>query len=84
LKFAERYSCPVSYFEEYNQQREEEGLTPFANPRNATAGTLHLLDPAEVSKRNLDSFMYYIVKPQQYGLRTQWEALEFLKNYISK
>jgi len=75
---------PVSYFEEYNQQREEEGLTPFANPRNATAGTLHLLDPAEVAKRNLDSFMYYIVKPQQYGLRTQWEALEFLKNYISK
>jgi len=70
---------PVSYFEEYNQQREEEGLTPFANPRNATAGTLHLLDPAEVAKRNLDSFMYYIVKPQQYGLKTQWEALEFLK-----
>lgn len=70
---------PVQYFEELNQQREEEGLTPFANPRNATAGTLHLLDPKEVAKRNLDSFIYYVVKPENFGLRTQWEALEFLK-----
>lgn len=70
---------PVQYFEELNQQREEEGLAPFANPRNATAGTLHLLDPKEVAKRNLDSFIYYVVKPESFGLRTQWDALEFLK-----
>ncbi len=71
---------PVSDFEEYNRQREEEGLTPFANPRNATAGTLHLLDPSEVSQRKLDSFIYFAVKPQNFGLKTHWEALEFLKN----
>lgn len=71
---------PVSDFEEYNRQREEEGLTPFANPRNATAGTLHLLDPSEVSQRKLDSFIYFVVKPQNFGLKTHWEALEFLKN----
>uniref|UniRef100_A0A7C4GGJ5 DNA ligase n=1 Tax=Fervidobacterium thailandense TaxID=1008305 RepID=A0A7C4GGJ5_9BACT len=70
---------PVQYFEELNQQREEEGLTPFANPRNATAGTLHLLDPKEVAKRNLDTFIYYVVKPESFGLKTQWDALEFLK-----
>ena len=71
---------PVSFFEQFNAQREEEGLPTFANPRNATAGTLHLLDPVVVSQRKLDSFIYYIVKPQQYGLKTQWEALKFLEN----
>jgi len=71
---------PVSDFEEYNRQREEEGLTPFANPRNATAGTLHLLNPSEVSQRKLDSFIYFVVKPQNFGLKTHWEALDFLKN----
>lgn len=70
---------PVQYFEEFNRQREEEGLLPFANPRNATAGTLHLLDPSQVAQRKLDSFMYYIVKPQQYDLKTQWDALKFLE-----
>jgi len=70
---------PVSFFEQFNAQREEEGLATFANPRNATAGTLHLLDPVVVSQRKLDSFIYYIVKPQQYGLKTQWEALKFLE-----
>ncbi|HOQ38864.1 MAG TPA: NAD-dependent DNA ligase LigA [Fervidobacterium sp.] len=70
---------PVSFFEQFNAQREEEGLSTFANPRNATAGTLHLLDPVVVSQRKLDSFIYYIVKPQQYGLKTQWEALKFLE-----
>lgn len=47
---------PVSFFEQFNAQREEEGLPTFANPRNATAGTLHLLDPVVVSQRKLDSF----------------------------
>ncbi len=70
---------PVQYFEEFNRQREEEGLLPFANPRNATAGTLHLLDPLQVAQRKLDSFMYYVVKPQQYDLKTQWDALKFLE-----
>ncbi|MGQ9856116.1 MAG: NAD-dependent DNA ligase LigA [Fervidobacterium sp.] len=71
---------PVSYFEEYNRQREEDGLPAFANPRNATAGTLHLLDPSEVAQRKLDSFIYFVIKPHQYNLRTHWEALELLKN----
>lgn len=70
---------PVDEFERYNQQREEEGLPPFANPRNATAGTLRQLDSSIVAKRNLDSFIYYIVDSENYGIKTQWEALNFLK-----
>jgi len=70
---------PVEEFEKYNIQREEEGLPPFANPRNAAAGTLRQLDSSIVAKRNLDSFIYYIVDPEKYNIKTQWEALNFLK-----
>lgn len=41
-----------------NKKREEEGLEPWANPRNAAAGSLKLLDPKEVCKRNLDVIFY--------------------------
>lgn len=40
-------------FDAFNEARIKDGLTPFANPRNATAGTIKLLDPAEVAKRPL-------------------------------
>ncbi len=40
-------------FDRLNEQRDAEGLPAFANPRNATAGTIKLLDPAEVAKRPL-------------------------------
>ncbi|MFB3787492.1 MAG: NAD-dependent DNA ligase LigA [bacterium] len=45
---------PSQAFVAMNQAREEEGLAPFANPRNATAGTIKLLDPKLVSQRPLD------------------------------
>ncbi|MEM9283726.1 MAG: NAD-dependent DNA ligase LigA, partial [Verrucomicrobiota bacterium] len=45
---------PNSRFAAMNEQRQEAGLTTFKNPRNATAGTLKLLDSREVSKRPLD------------------------------
>ena len=66
-------------FKRINDERMEEGLPLFANPRNATAGTLRQLDSSVVAKRKLDSFMYYVVNPGRYGLRKQSEALEFLK-----
>ena len=45
---------PKEAFKQLNKEREEQGLTLFANPRNAAAGTLKLLDPKEVARRKLD------------------------------
>ncbi len=47
-------------FKKINQERLEEGLPPFANPRNATAGSLRLQNPKEVAKRGLEAFVYQI------------------------
>jgi len=52
---------PRNAFNELNRKRTENGETPFANPRNATAGSLKLLDPAEVAKRPLDCFLYFML-----------------------
>lgn len=45
-------------FQTLNQQRQEVGLEPFANPRNACAGSLKLLNPTEVAQRPLDALFY--------------------------
>jgi len=50
----------LSTFRALNAAREEEGLEPFANPRNAAAGSLKLLDPSEVAKRKLGIVVYGI------------------------
>jgi DNA ligase (NAD+) len=51
---------PLSWFAQLNAQREEEGLDPLANPRNATAGTLKTLDPDEVRRRRLAAVFYQL------------------------
>jgi|UniRef100_A0A7V3VUC8 DNA ligase (NAD+) len=65
-------------FEKINQEREEKGEPIFANPRNAAAGTLKLLDPREVAKRNLDLFIHTV--PYQPGPRhtSHYETLKRL------
>lgn len=52
---------PRSSFNNLNAEREKNGFQLFANPRNAAAGSLKMQDPAEVAKRNLDSFLYYMM-----------------------
>ena len=52
---------PFSAFERLNGEREINGEQPFANPRNAAAGTLKLLDSKEVAKRGLDCFLYHFL-----------------------
>jgi len=52
---------PRKGFEEMNAARVVRGEPPFANPRNAAAGTLKLLDPKIVASRPLDCFLYYML-----------------------
>ena len=68
-----------SSLEKINKEREELGEPLFKNERNAAAGTLRQLDSKIVAKRGLDTFMYYLVSPEKYGITTQTEALSFLK-----
>ena len=68
----------VSGFKKYNSQQEKEGGTVFANPRNASAGSLRQLDPKIVAIRPLDIFVYYISYTDK-KVKTQWEALDLLK-----
>ncbi|MDR1896452.1 MAG: NAD-dependent DNA ligase LigA [Prevotellaceae bacterium] len=51
---------PLASFDRLNGERSDRGHTPFANPRNAAAGTLKMQDSAEVAKRGLDCFLYFI------------------------
>lgn len=61
-----------------NEKREEKGLEAFANPRNAAAGSLKLLDPNEVSKRNLDVVFYGIAEGQNLS-DSQFEVHQIFK-----
>ena len=49
-----------SNFKKYNDKLMEEGIPPFANPRNSAAGSLRIKDTAEVSRRNLEAFLYHV------------------------
>ncbi|MFN9646397.1 MAG: NAD-dependent DNA ligase LigA [Cyanobacteriota bacterium] len=75
-------------FARLNVEREARGEAPFANPRNACAGTLRQLDPRVVAERQLDFFAYTLYLPEDWRARggadpapprTQWEALDFLR-----
>jgi DNA ligase (NAD+) len=52
---------PREAFDRMNAERIENGEEPFANPRNATSGTIKMQDSAEVAKRPLDCFLYFIL-----------------------
>ncbi len=69
---------PRAGFERMNRQREDEGDLPFANPRNATAGTLKTQDSQQVARRPLDCFVYYLIGEQVAG-ESHFERLNMLK-----
>lgn len=52
---------PWTSFEKLNSEREAQEEALFANPRNAASGTLKLQNPQEVSRRQLDSYLYYLL-----------------------
>jgi DNA ligase (NAD+) len=71
----------VTDFNKLNQQRLKKGEPPFANPRNAAAGSLRQLDSAVTAERPLDIFFYGIGEFQGRSFDTHWELLENLKNW---
>ena len=66
-------------FEKCNEQRKKDNEPLFANPRNAAAGSVRQLDSSIAAKRGLDFMAYFLPNPDKYGIKTQSEALEFLK-----
>ncbi len=66
-------------FEELNRKKEKAGEELFANPRNAAAGSLKLLDPKEVAKRHLDLYIWGTGHSEGLKLKTHMEVLEYLK-----
>ncbi len=71
---------PHKVFERLNKEKEEIGETPFANPRNAAAGSLKLQDPNEVAARGLEAFFYYIPMKIE-GINTHYELLQNAKKW---
>ncbi|MFT3909431.1 MAG: NAD-dependent DNA ligase LigA [Ferruginibacter sp.] len=77
-----------SNFKKYNDALIQEGLPPLANPRNSAAGSLRIKDTAEVSRRNLEGFLYHVSYYTTSGNRqpatqqptTHSEMLEMLWN----
>jgi DNA ligase (NAD+) len=69
---------PIAAFRKMNQQREEKGLSLFANPRNATAGTVRQLEPSIVAERRLDYFAYMLLRDGRTFIDRQWETLNAL------
>src|SRR5580658_4667527 len=66
-------------FERLNADREERGLTRFANPRNAAAGSLRLLEPSVTASRRLDFYAYFLFDDQGRTIfDSHWESLEWL------
>ena len=69
---------PISSFKKMNEEREAKGLAVFANPRNATAGTVRQLDASVTAQRRLDFFPYILLQGGRTYLDRHWEALEAL------
>src|SRR4030095_9417634 len=69
---------PIRAFRELNREREEAGLPPFANPRNAAAGSLKQLDPRVTASRPLDFFCHGTGTIEGTGHQTHWDVLREL------
>ena len=69
---------PKTSFEKLNEMQELEGKQPFANPRNAAAGSLRQLDPAVAAKRGLDIFVFNVQLAEGITFGTHEETLKYL------
>ncbi len=69
---------PISAFLRLNEEREAQGLSPAANPRNAAAGTIRTLEPNVVAQRRLDFYAYFALENGETILPGQVETLDAL------
>src|SRR5271170_1878183 len=69
---------PIAAFKKMNEDREEKGLSVFANPRNATAGTVRQLDASITAERRLDYFSYMLLKDGRTYFDRHWKTLDAL------
>ncbi|WP_462264930.1 NAD-dependent DNA ligase LigA [Mucilaginibacter sp.] len=67
-------------FERLNNERIESGEMAYANPRNFASGTMKLQDSAEVARRPLDCFLYFLYTPKPL-FKTHWESLQAVKSW---
>jgi len=70
---------PRDEFDEMNERRLDEGEDPFANPRNAAAGTVRNKDPTIVAERPLDIFVYTLSYNEEGDFKTHWQCLQEMK-----
>jgi DNA ligase (NAD+) len=65
-------------FERLNAERDERGLSRFANPRNAAAGSLRVLEPQVTASRRLEYYTYFLLSGGKPAFESHWESLEQL------
>jgi DNA ligase (NAD+) len=70
---------PTAAFQKMNEDREAKGLSLFANPRNATAGTVRQLDASVTAQRRLDFFPYILLQNGRTYCDRHWKTLESLE-----
>ena len=69
---------PEAAFMRLNEEREQQGLAPAVNPRNAAAGTLRTLEPSIVANRRLDFYAYFLLVDGDYWPQGQSATLDAL------
>ncbi len=70
---------PTKSFERMNEERERQGLSKFANPRNAAAGAVRVLDANITAQRRLDFYSYFLLVGGRTYFKKHSEALEALQ-----
>jgi DNA ligase (NAD+) len=70
---------PLAAFRKLNEERERQGLSVFANPRNFTAGTVRQLEPSITAQRRMDFFAYMLLKDGQTYFDRQSKAMDAME-----
>lgn len=70
---------PKQVLADLNKKRKERNEPQLQNCRNAAAGSIRQLDSKVAAQRGLDTWIYHLPNPEDYGLKTHYEALQFMK-----